>query len=115
MDSSGSIGKDYPNEKDFLKSLAGAFGVSDNGSRASVLTFSSSSELSIKFGDHFDINNFNAAVDSIPLMGSTTRIDRALRLTQKEMFKPENGARSGVPKVLILLTDGKFTTINFLR
>merc|ERR1739838_588079 len=33
LDSSGSLRNDYQNEKDFLKALAGAFGVSEDGSR----------------------------------------------------------------------------------
>jgi len=106
LDSSGSLRDDYQNEKNFLKEIAGAFGVSDDGSRSAVVTFSYYSEHSIKFKDHKDISSFNAAVDAIPLMGSTTRIDRALRQTQDEMFTEENGARPGIPKLLILLTDG---------
>ena len=109
LDSSGSLRNDYQNEKDFLKSLAGAFGVTKDDSRAGVITFSYYSEHSIKLKDHTDITSFNAAVDAIPLMGSTTRIDRALRLTQNELFTLENGARPGIPKILILLTDGSQT------
>ena len=109
LDSSGSLRNDYQREKDFLKALAGAFGMSPDGSRAGVITFSYYSEHSIKMKDHTDINTFNKAVDAIPLMGSTTRIDRALRLTQKELFAPENGGRPGVTKILILLTDGTQT------
>ena len=59
--------------------------------------------------DHRNITSFKAAVDAIPLMGMTTRIDRALRLTQKELFALENGARPNHPKILILLTDGSQT------
>ena len=39
-------------------------------------------------------------------MGSTTRIDRALKLAHQVMFTKENGGRGAVPKILILLTDG---------
>ena len=109
LDSSGSLRNDYGKEKDFLKVLAATFGVSDKGSRAGVITFSYYSEHSIKMNDHTDLSSFNAAVDKIPLMGSTTRIDKSLRLTQKEMFSLANGARPGIPKVLILLTDGSQT------
>ena len=109
LDSSGSLRNDYGKEKDFLKTLAATFGVSDKGSRAGVVTFSYYTEHSIKMNDHTDLTSFNAAVDKIPLMGSTTRIDKALRLTQKEMYSLGNGARPGVPKVLILLTDGSQT------
>ena len=92
-----------------MKALAGAFGVSKDDSRAGVITFSYYSEHSIKLKDHTDVISFNEAVDAIPLMGSTTRIDRALRLTQSELFKEENGARKDTPKILILLTDGSQT------
>ena len=109
LDSSGSLANDYDKEKDFLKTLAATFGVSDQGSRAGVITFSYYTEHSIKLNDYKDVTSFNAAVDKIPLMGSTTRIDKALRLTQKEMFSLANGARPGIPKVLILLTDGSQT------
>ena len=109
LDSSGSLKDDYQNEKDFLKSLAATFGVSKDGSRAGIVTFSYYAKLSIKLSDHTDIFAFNDAVDVIPLMGSTTRIDKALRLTQNELFTLENGARPGIPKILILLTDGSQT------
>ena len=44
--------------------------------------------------DHTDILSFGHAVDAIPLMGFQTRIDRALRLAQKELFAVENGGKS---------------------
>ena len=109
LDSSGSLSNDYHNEKDFIKTLAAVFGVSEDDSRAAVITFSYYSEHSIKLNDYTDIRSFGDAVDAIPLMGSTTRIDRALRLTQRELFTVENGARAGVTKLLILLTDGSQT------
>ena len=89
--------------------MAATFGISSNKSRAGVMTFSYFSELSIKLNDHSDISSFNKAVDNIPLMGSTTRIDKALRLAQKELFSSANGGRAGVAKLLILLTDGSQT------
>lgn len=109
LDSSGSLRNDYDKEKVFLKALAATFGVSDQGSRAGVVTFSYFSEHSIKLNDHTSLNSFNQAVDDIALMGSTTRIDKALRMTQKAMFSIPNGGRPGVNKILIVLTDGSQT------
>ena len=83
--------------------------MSQTGSRAGVVTFSYNAELSIKMNEHDSMQTFGDAVDSIPLMGSTTRIDKALRLTQKELFSISNGARPGIPKILVLLTDGSQT------
>ena len=92
-----------------MKVLAGAFDISPDGSRAGVVTFSLRAKHSIKMSDHTDAASFKAAVDAIPLMGLTTRIDRALRLTQKELFAPANGGRADVRDVLIMLTDGTQT------
>uniref|UniRef100_A0A7M5V805 VWFA domain-containing protein n=3 Tax=Clytia hemisphaerica TaxID=252671 RepID=A0A7M5V805_9CNID len=109
LDSSGSLKNDYDKEKDFLKALAATFGVSDDGARAGVVTFSYYTEHSIKLNDHTKVSTFNDAVDKIALMGSTTRIDKALRMVQNDMFTIANGARPGVNKVLIVLTDGSQT------
>ena len=106
LDSSGSLKDDYQREKDFLKSLAGSLGFGPGTTRAGVITFSYHAEHSIKLKDFDSLTSFNNAVDKIPLMGFTTRIDKALRLAQKEMYTVENGARKNVPKILILLTDG---------
>lgn len=89
-----------------MKALAAVFDIGANASRVGVITFSSKAEHSIKMRDHTSLLSFNEAVDKIPLMGSITRIDRALRLAQKELFNFEYGARPGIPKLLILLTDG---------
>ena len=40
LDSSGSLRHEYHKEKEFLKNIAKVFGVSEFGSRASVITFS---------------------------------------------------------------------------
>ena len=74
-----------------------------------VVLFSFYSELSIKFTDHTNANDFKRAVDALRLMRSTTRIDRALKTAYNEMFNEKNGMRVTVPKVLILLTDGEQT------
>lgn len=42
-------------------------------------------------------------------MGFQTRIDKALQQAKSDMFTRQNGAREGVPKMLILLTDGTQT------
>ena len=109
LDSSYSLRNQYTQEKYFLKSLASKFSISEHGIRGSVVTFSSFTLLSIKFNEHYQTSTFNVAVDKIPLIGLKTRIDKALRLTQSQMFTQNNGARHGVPKILILLTDGSQT------
>ena len=109
VDSSGSLRKDYDKEKEFVKIIAENLGISTNGSRAGVITFSWQTEHSIKLKDHETTQGFQEAVNRLPLFGHTTRIDKALNLANQELFKAENGGRPGVPKLIILLTDGSQT------
>ena len=108
LDSSGSLRNEYTKEKDFLKAMAAQFDVGKSA-QVGVITFSYYTELSIKMDKYNNINDLSKAVDDIPLMGSTTRIDKALRQAQSDMFANKNGGRFGVNKVLILLTDGSQT------
>lgn len=106
LDSSGSLRNSYHKEKELLKRIAGTFVIGQNQARMSVVTFSYHASLSIKFSDHDAETDFFQAVDNIPLMGYTTRIDKALEMAKDSMFDQKNGARVDVPKILILLTDG---------
>ena len=59
LDSSGSIKQHYQDEKNFLKALAVAFGLTQDGSHAGVITFSSGTEISIKLNRYYSTSSFN--------------------------------------------------------
>lgn len=109
VDSSGSLRREYHKEKEFVKRVVESLDLSPNGSRASIITFSRNAEHSVKLNERQDLPAFTNAVDNLPMFGKTTRIDRALKMAREEMFSPQNGARAGIPKLLILLTDGSQT------
>ena len=109
VDSSGSLRREYGKEKAFVKSLAESFEISANGSRAGIITFSWHAEHSVKLKDHATTESFKVAVDKLPLFGHTTRIDKALKMARDELFKSENGGRTSIPKLVIVLTDGAQT------
>lgn len=106
VDSSGSLRRDYSKEKEFVKAIAESFEISEAGSRAGVVTFSYSAELSIGMNEYKKVEDFAKAVDRIPLMGYTTRIDKALRLAKRSLM---TGARKDAPRIVFLLTDGTQT------
>ena len=109
LDSSGSLSSHYQKEKDFVKELASKFGIDTQDSRVGVVTFSTDAVLSIKLDEYSTLSDFQQAVDNIPLMGKLTRIDKGLRVAQNELYALANGARAGLPKILVLLTDGTQT------
>ena len=106
MDSSGSLAREYHKEKQFLNAVIDNLNLGENEVRAGVITFSYYVELSIKLNQFYRREDFKKKVTSIPLMRSTTRIDKALRMVQNEFFSVSNGARPGIPKLVILMTDG---------
>lgn len=109
IDSSTSLFRDYAKEKDFVTRIAKGLEISLNGNHAGAVLFSSYPSLSIKFSDHSNVEDFNKAVELLPLLGGTTRIDLALQKAFNELFALKNGMRASASKVLIILTDGKQT------
>ena len=109
VDSSGSLRNDYGKEKTFVKSLADKLGISSTGSHAGIVLFSDRAEVKMKFSEKNDAVEFKRTVDELPLFGKTTRIDKALQLAHGTLFRPENGLRTDVPQLLIVLTDGAQT------
>ena len=52
---------------------------------------------------------FQAAVNDINLMGQETHINLALIMARDLVFEPKFGGRAGIPKLLVLITDGMQT------
>ena len=107
VDSSASIGsKNYMKEKHFVKQLARSFGVAPGHSRAALVLYSNSSSVKAGFDQYPSLEEFQQSVDDLPYERGLTRIDLALEKANQEVF-PQ--ARKGVPKIAILITDGKQT------
>ena len=93
----------FGKSKALLRNLAATFVVDCNAARIGVVSFSYFSKLNIKLKDYSSIGSFSKAVDNISLMGYTTRLDNALRFTWEELFSIVNGARTDVPKLVIVI------------
>lgn len=106
VDASLSINSFYIDEKYFVKAVATKLGLTENGVHGSVIAFSDKPVLKISFNDDQNLPSFIKAVNDIPLLGTETRIDKALRFGSKVMFDTRNGARRDASKVMVLVTDG---------
>ena len=110
VDASGSIlTKQYQHQKEFIKKVVELNEISSSGLHAGVVLFSHSSSVAIKLSDFYDSKAFEAAVQELKHECSITRIDKGLKDSYDKLFTRSYGARSGVAKVLILLTDGMQT------
>lgn len=107
IDSSGSINRrNYVKIKAFVKNIARSFGISPSESQASIVLYSTKASVKAHFGQYPTTEEFVKAVDGLPHERGYTFINLALRLAASEVFPR---ARKNVPKIAMLLTDGKQT------
>ena len=90
----------------FAKRIAGAFPIGTNLTRFGLLTFGSGVAIAFHLNRYGDRNSLLRAIDDVHINGGQTNIAAALRTAREIMFAERHGARPGVPKILILLTDG---------
>ena len=95
--------KNYDREKDFLKLMAKHLNLNHDKSRVSVVIYSSVARTDIKFGDYSNSTMFDKAIEGLHYFGSERKMDLGLQ----EAAAVLKNARSGVPKVVILLTAGR--------
>jgi len=90
----------------FAKRIAGAFPIGRNLTQVGLLKFSTGAEVVFHLNRYGDRDSLLRAIDNVDIHGGETNIAAALRTARRQMFTVSNGTRPGVPKILILLTDG---------
>lgn len=112
LDSSSSAGQvGYQKQKAFVELVSESINMSPAGSRVGVISYSSKARLDVALKDHDNSDDLQAALSDLKFQGGRTRIDEALDLAFNDLFTANAGARPGVPRVAVLLTDGKETNI----
>lgn len=108
MDGSESMTElDFDKQKDFVTRVAESFHMTPTMTQFALITYSSSANLHIRFKDHMNQSAFSTIVRQLPFAAGGTRFDKAIKLAAENVFTEESGARPGVPKVMIILTDGQ--------
>ena len=101
---------DYRKEKEFVKMVARGLDIAPGRSRVGLILYSNFATVSAEIGAKTTLDSFENLVDGLPHEKGKTRIDRALKLASS-LFDPSpaGAMRPGVPRILILLTNGKQT------
>ncbi|XP_068680125.1 von Willebrand factor A domain-containing protein 2-like [Montipora foliosa] len=109
IDGSGSIEQarrgNFKKELNFVKQIVNGFKVCKKSTHVGVIIFSSNAKVISGFDEHYDKRSVLAAIDSIPYPGAGTKIGKALDLARTQLYS--KSARSGIPNMLIVLTDGQ--------
>ena len=81
--------------KNFVKDLTDFYKLGRDETRVSVMSFSNSANIHIRFSAYFsNKNQFNNAVDDIRYIGGGTATATALNMAYNYMFTSGYGARS---------------------
>lgn len=108
LDSSSRAGEvAYQKQKDFVGDISRIINMSPAETRVGVISYSSVARLDVALEDHDNPSSLQSAISDLKFLGGSTSIDTAFELAFNDLFSLSAGARPGVPKVALLLTDEK--------
>ncbi|XP_076610393.1 collagen alpha-1(XIV) chain isoform X2 [Chaetodon auriga] len=108
VDGSWSIGRiNFRLVRTFLENLVRAFNVEFDKTRIGLAQYSGDPRIEWHLNAHTTKEAVIDAVKNLPYKGGNTLTGLALTFILENSFKPESGSRPGVPKIGILITDGK--------
>nr|XP_046274514.1 collagen alpha-1(XIV) chain isoform X1 [Scatophagus argus] len=108
VDGSWSIGRiNFRLVRTFLENLVRAFNVGFDKTRIGLAQYSGDPRIEWHLNTHTTKEAVIDAVKNLPYKGGNTLTGLALTFILENSFKPESGSRPGVPKIGILITDGK--------
>jgi len=108
VESSDNISpRDYQRIKDFVKEAATYLLTNGGQQQVGVILFNSEATIRFKFGQYYSEFDFNRVIDNLPLEKGLGQIHKALHIASTELFTDVGGARPGVQKLCIVLTNKK--------
>ena len=113
LDESTSIVVNNPTQSNWYDRMLGfainivrAFSISPDLTQIGVLTFSNYARVRFYLNRYGNRDDVIVAIRGLNITLGDTNIADALRTARTQLFVRQNGARSDVPKILILITDG---------
>uniref|UniRef100_A0AAY4BGA7 Collagen alpha-1(XIV) chain n=1 Tax=Denticeps clupeoides TaxID=299321 RepID=A0AAY4BGA7_9TELE len=111
VDGSWSIGRlNFRMVRMFLENLVNAFSVDFEQTRIGLAQYSGDPRIEWHLNTHTNKGAVIDAVKNLPYKGGNThrlKLCLALNFILQNSFKPESGSRPGIPKIGILITDGR--------
>ena len=110
LDSSRTVGwNNFDTLKRSLVKLTEYFHVSKKGTHFGLIHYNENATLDFDFTDA-SLHNIEALKERIMDVDydpGLTRTDKAIKMANEKLFTDRGGARKNVPKLLVVVTDGK--------
>uniref|UniRef100_A0A3Q3X4W8 Uncharacterized protein n=1 Tax=Mola mola TaxID=94237 RepID=A0A3Q3X4W8_MOLML len=108
VDGSYSIGlSNFAKVRAFLEVLVNTFDIGPNKVQISLVQYSRDPHTEFYLNTHHDLDAVVKALRTFPYRGGSTNTGRAMTYVREKIFQATRGARANVPRVTILITDGK--------
>lgn len=108
VDGSYSIGlANFAKVRAFLEYLVKSFDIGPNKVQISLVQYSRDPHTEFYLNTHHNLDAVIKAVRNFPYRGGSTNTGRAMTYVREKIFISGRGARTNVPRVTILITDGK--------
>uniref|UniRef100_A0A7N8WLF5 Collagen, type XII, alpha 1a n=1 Tax=Mastacembelus armatus TaxID=205130 RepID=A0A7N8WLF5_9TELE len=109
IDGSWSIGDDsFHKVIQFVTSMTGAFDViSPSGMQVAFVQYSDDAKTEFKLNTYHDKGIVLSALQTVRYRGGNTKTGIALKHVYDKVFTSDSGMRRNVPKVLVVVTDGR--------
>ena len=110
LDGSGSVGNQgFRRVLNFVNRIVSAFNISSKTAQVGVAEFSNKPVIPINLDDFSNSKQLQDEISKIVDSGGRTRTDSALRIMSQDFYTYDKGSRAGVPKILVVVTDGEST------
>ncbi|XP_060568705.1 cartilage matrix protein-like [Ruditapes philippinarum] len=108
VDMSNSIWEvDFDTQLKFLSDLVDVFDINSGNTRVGLLTFSTGTQVNFYLNNYANVDDVkNAILAAKQKGGLQTNTHLALKEVQNDLLSFEHGARKGVDRVVIVITDG---------
>uniref|UniRef100_A0A8B9LA09 Collagen, type XII, alpha 1a n=1 Tax=Astyanax mexicanus TaxID=7994 RepID=A0A8B9LA09_ASTMX len=108
VDGSYSIGlANFAKVRSFLEVLVNSFDIAPNKVQLSLVQYSRDPHTEFALNKHHDIAAVVKAIRTFPYRGGSTNTGKAMTYVREKIFINSRGARDNVPRVMVLITDGK--------
>lgn len=108
VDGSYSIGlANFAKVRAFLEYLVKSFDIGPHKVQISLVQYSRDPHTEFYLNTHHNLDAVIKAVRTFPYRGGSTNTGKAMTYVRQKIFVSNRGARDNVPRVTILITDGK--------
>ncbi|XP_060735731.1 collagen alpha-1(XII) chain isoform X2 [Tachysurus vachellii] len=108
VDGSYSIGlANFAKVRSFLEVLVNSFDIGATKVQISLVQYSRDPHTEFALNKHHDLSAVVKAIRTFPYRGGSTNTGKAMTYVREKIFVTSRGARENVPRVMVLITDGK--------